>query len=418
MTNSIIHPIERCRLCGGTELTTVIDLGHHHLSGIFVDDAVSPVAEQYPLEVVRCSAADGCGLVQLRHSVDPLIMYADYGYRSGTNEMMRANLREIAAKVEQRASLRSGDHVLDIGCNDGTLLEAYSTPDLHLLGVDPSDAGLEAQRKGFEVVRDFFSRTVVAEARPGARFRAITSIAMFYDLEDPVSFARDVASLLTDDGVWVIELSYLPRMLERSSFDTICHEHLEYYSLGPIEWVLAEADLVVDHVELNDVNGGSFRLFIRKRDAAGASTPEVLQLRDAEATLALRTEEPYERFREATERTRDDLVALLREVVDDGKRVYAYGASTKGNTVLQYCGIDAKLVTKAADRNPDKWGKHTPGTRIPIVSEEEARADAPDYFLVLPWHFLEGFLGRERAYLEAGGRFIVPLPHVRVIGGN
>jgi NDP-4-keto-2,6-dideoxyhexose 3-C-methyltransferase len=419
LTSSIIRAATRCRLCGGDALEPVIDLGDHHLSGIFIDgDAPEGLDERLPLAVVRCADPDGCGLVQLAHSVEPSVMYAHYGYRSGTNEIMRANLRDIAEKVSALAPLRPGDHVLDIGCNDGTLMAAYRTPGLRVLGVDPSDAASEAEAAGFEVVRAFFSRDAVEEARPGTRFRAITSIAMFYDLEDPVAFARDVEALLTDDGVWVVELSYLPTMLTRCSFDTVCHEHLEYYALGSIEWALRQSGLAVEHVEFNEINGGSFRLFIRKADTVGQPSEAVLRARREEAGMQLRSDEPYARFREATEHVRADLRAMLERLAADGRRVYAYGASTKGNTILQYCGIDTRLVAKAADRNPDKWGKRTLGTRIPIVSEDEARREAPDYFLVLPWHFLDGFLRREAPYLEAGGMFIVPIPEVRVIGAT
>lgn len=416
LTDSIVHAIACCRVCRGDALEPVIDLGLHHLSGIFVDDEIPEgLDEQFPLAVVRCADPDGCGLVQLAHSIDPSVMYAHYGYRSGTNEMMRANLRDIAAKVEQRAGLQPGAAVLDIGCNDGTLLDAYETPDLRMVGIDPSDAAAEAAAKGYQVIPDFFSREAVEAASPGVRFDAITSIAMFYDLEDPVAFARGVAGLLSPEGIWVIELSYLPTMLAKGSFDTVCHEHLEYYALGPIEWVLAEAGLAVEHIEFNEVNGGSFRLFIRHAKAGVEPSAEVEDTRRQEAKLGLRSDAPYADFREATERVRSDLTGLLERLAAEGEVVFAYGASTKGNTILQYCGIDTRLVAKAADRNPDKWGRRTLGTAIPIVSEEKAREETPGYFLVLPWHFLDGFLEREAAFLERGGKFIVPIPEVRVV---
>jgi hypothetical protein len=241
---------------------------------------------------------------------------------------------------------------------------------------------------------------------------------MFYDLERPLEFARDVASLLSADGVWVIELSYLPSMLKTNSFDTICHEHLEYYALRQIEWMAERADLTVRRVEFNDVNGGSFRVFFSPR---GISTRDpharaVEAARAKEALFGLDTDRPYREFRDAAARIRSELQALLGKLKADGKKVYIYGASTKGNTLLQYCGIDHRLVGKAAERNPEKWGRRTLGTDIPIVSEEQARAERPDYFLVLPWHFFSGFVTREAAFLQRGGKFIRPLPKVEIIG--
>ena len=421
MHMEICTAIDRCRICGSTELVDVISLGDQYIASLFPTGKLpDEVNTRFPLEVVRCSAPDACGLVQLRHSVAPGVMYDHYGYRSGTNEMMKRNLRDIVERIENRIDLESGDIVLDIGCNDGTLLESYSVDGLDRVGIDPSDAVKAIDRSDISVINDFFSAAVFEQAFPGRKARAITSIAMFYDLERPSSFVRDVAGLLADDGVWVIELSYLPSMLQTNAFDTICHEHLEYYSLRAIEWVLAGEGLKVDRAEINDVNGGSIRLFIRRAALAtpSADALNLDALRVEEDGLGLRTDRPYRAFRAACEGIRDQLVGLLETLNREGKIIYAYGASTKGNTLLQYCGLDHRLIAKAADRNPDKWGTRTIGTDIPIVSEDEARRDDPDYFLVLPWHFFRSFVDRERAFLDRGGRFILPLPHVRVVDKN
>jgi hypothetical protein len=247
----------------------------------------------------------------------------------------------------------------------------------------------------------------------------VTSIAIFYDLENPMKFVRDIGSLLADDGIWVIELSYLPFMLAKNSFDTICHEHLEYYALRQIEWMLTREQMEIHRIEFNDMNGGSFRLFIRK--ASFGSVPDqarflLQKTRDEEKTLGLDGDIPYLRFRESALKVRSDLVNLLSRLRSRGETVYIYGASTKGNVILQFCGIDNQMIARAADRNPDKWGKWTLGTNIPIISEEDARNDRPDYFLVLPWHFFESFKKREEPFLRRGGRFILPLPEVRVVG--
>lgn len=415
----ICKRIKRCRICGSANLREVISLGDQYIASIFASGELPDhVNQRIPLEVVRCAEAEGCGLVQLRHSVEPDIMYDHYGYRSGTNEMMRANLRGIVSQIEDIVSLQARDLVLDIGCNDGTLLKAFSVDGLDLVGIDPSDAVKAIDRSDITVINDFFNFDVFDQSFPGRRAKAVTSIAMFYDLEEPATFVRDVARLLAEDGVWVIELSYLPAMLQTNAFDTICHEHLEYYSLRPIEWLLAAEGLRVDRAEINDVNGGSIRLFIRSTSlppSSPANQEALAALRTEEEALALRTDRPYETFRSICYGIRDQLKGLLQKLTEEGATIYAYGASTKGNTLLQFCGIDHRLLAKAADRNPDKWGTRTIGTEIPIVSEEEARRDDPDYFLVLPWHFFQSFVAREREYLEGGGRFILPLPQVRIV---
>jgi len=420
-TSEICVERKTCRLCGSSDLRTVVDLGRQYIASAFIaGEPPDFLRDPQPLEVVRCAAPDGCHLVQLRHSVAPRVLYHDYGYRSGTNEIMRRNLRSIVESVESLVDLKAGDTVLDIGCNDGTLLDSYSVQGLDRVGIDPSENVADVARaKGYQVENDFFSRAAYDRLRPGKRARVVTSIAMFYDLEDPNQFVSDVASVLADDGIWVIELSYLPTMLERKSFDTICHEHLEYYALRQIEWMLGRNGLQLQRVELNDINGGSFRLLIRNRKMGALPDAHVAELEDfrnREALLALDTETPYEAFRRSAETVKNRLMDVVRRINAEGKTIYAYGASTKGNTILQYCGLDHLTIKKAADRNPDKWGRHTLGTNIPIVSEEQARDEKPDYFLVLPWHFFDGFIGREREFLARGGKFILPLPETRIVG--
>ena len=411
-----------CRICGSSQLTPVLSLGDQYIAGAFAEPGgEQPVQRAIPLELVRCDMArdeEACGLIQTKHTVPGSILYHSYWYRSGINRTMTVNLHGIAQAAQELAGLRAGDLVIDIGCNDGTLLDGYTAENISYLGYDPSDVSRYAVEKGYDVVNDFFSAGPFKQRYADRKAKVVTSIAMFYDLERPRDFVADVAAVLAQNGVWVMELHYLPSMLEMNSFDAIVHEHLEYYSLAVLERLFNEEALEVVHAELNDINGGSIRLFIGHAGQI-ERTPEqqrsLSALRIREFELALDAAEPYERFRKASEKVRDDLSALLTRLKAEGKTVHVYGASTKGNTILQYAGIDASLVSHAADRNPDKWGSETIATHIPIISEEDSRAMKPDYYLALPWHFLDEFLERESEFLGRGGKFIVPLPEVRVV---
>jgi hypothetical protein len=400
----------------------VLSLGDQYIAGAFATPGGDqPVARAIPLELVRCDMTadeEACGLIQTRHTVPGSILYHSYWYRSGINRTMTENLHGIAQAAETLVGLLAGDVVVDIGCNDGTLLDGYRTEQLNHLGFDPSDVGRYAVEKGYEVIPDFFSGAPFKQRYADRKAKVVTSIAMFYDLERPRDFVADVAEVLAVNGVWVMELHYLPLMLEMNSFDAIVHEHLEYYSLAVLERLFAEEGLEVVNAELTDINGGSIRLFIGhagqlEQSPAQAEAAQAIRIREFE--LALDAPEPYEEFRRRSEQVRDDLYALCTRLRDEGKTVHIYGASTKGNTILQYAGIDASLIPYAAERNPDKWGSETIATRIPIISEEDSRAMAPDYYLALPWHFLDEFIERETEFLERGGRFIVPLPEVRIV---
>jgi hypothetical protein len=344
-------------------------------------------------------------------------MYGEnYGYRSGLNQSMVRHLTQKIAKLEKFAGLAAGDVVLDIGSNDATSLKAYSTTGINRIGIDPTGEKFRAfYPDEIKLVPDFFS------ARNFDKFgvkraKIITSIAMFYDLEDPVWFARDIAKSLAVDGVWHFEQSYMPSMLRLTSYDTICHEHIEYYSLGVVQKILEAADLQVIDVQMNAVNGGSFAVTAGHRGAPHKRNDAVINwLLEQEERMGLNTPRPYREFEDRVFRHREDLRRLLRVLKEDGKKVLGYGASTKGNVVLQFCGIGADLVEAVAEVNPDKYGCFTPGTHIPIISEAHARAMKPDYFLVLPWHFKEGILAREQEYLAAGGKMIFPFPEIEIV---
>lgn len=408
----LFHEIAACRICRSRELVPVIDLGRQALTGRF-PDKTEPDPPSAPLVVVRCTH---CGLVQLRYSVDTGELFArDYGYRSGINATMRNHLAGIAARVAERAKLKSGDAVLDIGCNDGTLLTSYEEHGQLRVGIDPlAEMFRPGYRADLEVRTGFFTADAYIAASGRRTARAITSIAMFYDLEDPGAFVSDVAAVLAADGIWVLEQSYLPSMLEQNSFDTICHEHVEYYSLAQIDWLARAHGLRIFDVGINGINGGSFQVWVC-HEGAGYATDRarIGAIAERERELGLMSEEPYASFRKRVSSIGDQLRALIQTEASRGKKIYVYGASTKGNVLLQHFGLDASLIRACADKNPIKWGRRTPGTNIPIISEDAARADA-DYFLVLPWSFKDEFLARESAFRARGGKFIFPLPEIEV----
>jgi SAM-dependent methyltransferase len=412
--------ITKCRVCGNAKLLPIMSLGAQ-----FINNFVRSPAEdgiRVPLEIVLCDAsAGGCGLLQLRHTTPAELMYKQYWYKSGINESMIAALRDVTAKSKQLVPLKPGDLVVDIGANDGTMLRTYGAPGVKLVGFEPATNLIpEASVGTTKIINDFFSAAALEKAFPGEKAKIVTAIAMFYDLDDPNAFVADLKRVLAPDGMLVIQMSYLTLMLETNNFDNICHEHLEYYSMLSLENLLKRHRLEIFDVELNDVNGGSYRVYARHAGAPLRGFPgadqRIRELEERERRLGLHTPAAYHDFANRVQEEQRKLGDFVRAEVAKGKRVYIYGASTKGNTLLQYYGIGPDLVPKAADRNPDKWGRMTVGTHIPIVSEEEARKERPDYFLVLPWHFIDGFVKRERAYLEAGGKFIVPLPKFRVIG--
>jgi SAM-dependent methyltransferase len=417
-----MHLIHRttCRVCGSSALSKVIDLGEQYLQGSFVKPGKEqPPMRRIPTVLVRCDPSRderACGLLQMEHSVPPAILYAAYWYRSGTNQTMRSHLRGIADEAVAMVG-KPAARVLDIGCNDGTLLKCYPAS-CAKFGIDPSDVAQEV-KGDITVVQATFPSEELDLRAEGRPFDVITSIAMFYDLEDPVAFVRSVKRSLAPDGVWIFEMSYMPLMLKMDSYDTICHEHLEYYSLAVIENVLARAGMKVVRVGMNDINGGSIRCYATHAESWRFSRKELTAtleaLRQQEFDLALDTDRPYRNFQERINVHRDQLTGLLRRLRSEGKRIHIYGASTKGNTILQWCGIDKFIVDCAADRNPEKDGARTLGTDIPIVSEEKSRALRPDYYLVLPWHFKAEFMEREKAMLDQGTGFIFPLPAIEVV---
>lgn len=410
-----------CRVCGSDSLTPVIDLGEQHLQGSFLKEGKElPPQRKISCQIVRCNPEideNACGLLQMRYSVPPSILYAAYWYRSGTNNTMREHLKSVVRRVTEVLNKQTAN-VLDIGCNDGTLLKNYPTEFLKF-GIDPSDVAQEVQIENTQVIQDIFPSAQLVKVLENRKLDIITSIAMFYDLENPVEFCRAIKDHLAPEGIWIFEMSYMPEMLEINSYDTICHEHLEYYSFAVLEKILKMADLQIFEISFNDINGGSIRCYATHQENDRYDNRESQQLinhiRQQEFDLELDTDKPYLEFQKRIEKEREKLRSLLIDLKNQGKRIHIYGASTKGNTILQFCGIDDSIIDCAAERNPDKYGARTLGTNIPIVSEAESRATSPDYYLVLPWHFKTEFVEREKEMLDNGVGLIFPLPNIEII---
>lgn len=408
------YEIDMCRVSKSAHLVSVLNLGCQTLTGVFPKSPTEKITRG-PLELVWCPDS---GLLQLKHSYESSEMYGEnYGYRSGLNQSMVNHLADKVGYLERRFPLKPGDVVLDIGSNDATTLKLYTTQNIRRIGIDPTGHKFAPYYPDeIALVPDFFSADAFrsVESKPA---RIITSIAMFYDLDSPVDFVRQIESILADDGVWHFEQSYMPSMLRLNSYDTICHEHLEYYSLGVVKTILEMVGLRLVDVGMNAVNGGSFAVTAAKASNKSLPTNHAVinWLLGQEERMGLDTPRPYREFEERVFRHREDLTRLIRTLKADGKKIFGYGASTKGNVVLQFCGLTADDITAIAEVNPEKFGCFTPGSHIPIVSEEEARAQKPDYFLVFPWHFKDGILRREKEYLASGGKMIFPFPDIEIV---
>jgi len=393
-----------CRLCGSEELEDVFSLGEQYIND-FVPKEMVGKGMKAPLDLVLCSK---CSLLQLRHSAPQELLYSrHYWYRSGVTDTMRRALRDITGQIESMAALKPGDVVLDIGANDGTMLATYTAEGIRKVGCEPADNLVPMLKENTRyVMHDFWDYQCymqLAKQWGVGKAKVITAIGMFYDLEDPNKFIKDAQMALTEDGIFVAQLMCLAPMLEKNDLGNICHEHLEYYSLESLKYLFETNGLEMFRIEENDVNGGSYRIFARHYKGTGVKFKEKYTRRD------------ILQFAKRIEDNRRRCVEFIKAEVDKGKKVYVYGASTKGNVILQYYGLDNTLISGASERSPEKWGKYTIGSWIPIVSEDDARKAKPDYFLVLPWAFFDEFYKREKEWRSGGGKFIVPLPEFRVV---
>mgnify|MGYP001162384218 FL=1 len=404
--------INKCRSCKNSDLSFAFDLGNQYLTGVFPRRKNEKISKGN-LSLVFCKK---CKLLQLENSFNSEEMYGDnYGYMSSLNKSMFNHLKYKVKKLLRKVSLKSNDMVIDIGSNDGTFLSFFSKK-LNLVGVDPTIKKFARfYRKDIKKFSNFFSYEFLKN-KITTKAKLITSIAMFYDLEDPIKFAKDVNTLLDRNGIWHLELSYMPSMLKNFSYDTICHEHLEYYSLTSIKYILDKTNFKIIDIEFNEINGGSFALTVAKKDSIHKEEKKIVSwLLAKEKLLKVNELRTFKEFFKKCEKQKKILRNLLSNLKNSGKKVYGYGASTKGNVILQFCKIDSKLIKNIGEVNPYKYNSFTPGTKIKIISESNLRKLKPDYLLVLPWHFKDFILNKEKNYLSKGVKFIFPLPDIEII---
>ena len=414
-----IQTRKTCRVCGSSKLVPILSLGNQYITN-FVEEPKTEYPKG-PLDLVLCNAKDGgCGLLQLKHTIERDVLYRKYWYKSGISSTMVKALEDVTASAKKTVELSAGDLVVDIGANDGTLLRQYGVPGLVTVGFEPSNLWHLGTEGTSKIIQDYFNYDSFHRELGDRKAKTITTIAMFYDLEDPNAFVEDIKKCLDHNGVWIIQMNYLGLMIENNTFDNISHEHLEYYSLLSLSNLLERHGMEPFDVELNDVNGGSFRIYIRHKNSGvkgflGAEE-RLRKQEDYELKMGLCGKDVYDSFAKRIEKVKDELLSFLKQEVKKGRTVFIYGASTRGLVVLQHFGIDKALVAAATDMNPDKWGKYIVGTGIPIISVENYRKQRPNYLLVLPYHFLDEIKQQERVFLENGGKMIVAIPEFRIIG--
>jgi len=412
----VYKKVEKCRICGNHNLVGILDLGKQMLTGVFPKSKDDEVTVG-PLNLVKCYGDNACGLVQMEHSYDLGEMYGDnYGYRSGLNASMVAHLKAKVKRILSKNQLKPGDLVIDIGSNDSTTLQAYPAIDLNLVGIDPTGKKFKSfYPSHIKLIPDFFSSNLVKQNFPNQKAKVVTSFSMFYDLEAPLDFMREVYEILDDDGIWVFEQSYMPTMLETNSYDTVCHEHLEFYALKQIQWMANNIGFKIIDVEFNDINGGSFSITVKKANGDQSIINEIQKILDAEVEMGLDTLRPFAEFEERVKQTRNNLLKFIYDVKSSGKTIAALGASTKGNVLLQYCGITTNEVSCVGEVNVEKFGCFTPGSWLPIISEDDLLSQNYDYLIVLPWHFKSFFVGQDKFKKTT---LVFPLPTLELVSSS
>jgi hypothetical protein len=409
-----IKKINKCRCCGSKKLNLFLDFGDMHLTTEFPTRKTNK--GKIPMKLMICQK---CKLFQLLHNYDLNKLYnKDYGYKSGINESMNRHLESITQDVEKIINFTKNDIVLDIASNDGTLLKKYKNKKITRFGIDPTiKKFLNLYPKNFLKFPSFFNKESYNKITNFKKAKVITSIAVFYDIQDPVNFISDIKAILDKDGVWILEQSYFPLLIKNNAYDSICHEHLSYFMHRQIKNILSKFDMHVFNVTFNHMNGGSVRFFIsHKSSAFKIDKKNVEKIIKIENRIFINFSKIINNFKKSIYKSRVKLVDLVKKINKQKKIIHVYGASTKGNVILQFCKLTKEMIPFAAERNKDKFGRFTPGTSIPIISEKESREKSPDYYLVMPWHFKKEILHREKSFLKKGGKIIFPLPNIKIIG--
>ena len=405
--------ISNCRSCLSKSLNYVSSLGNQYLTGIF-PNSINQNVPKGDLGMVICNK---CSLLQLQDSFDADVMYGDnYGYLSSLNLHMVKHLKSKSDKLKKISQLEKGDIVIDIGSNDGTSLQNYSK-NFILIGVDPTIKKLKNfYRKDIITISDFFNKDLVNGYLGKKKAKIITTISMFYDLPSPITFAKDIWDCLDEQGVWHLEQSYMPMMIKNTSYDTICHEHLEYYSLKSIKYIFDIVGFKIMDLEFNDINGGSFAITVSKKNSKYKENSRIIEwLLKKEDMYKYNSFSTHKEFFKNAEKHKKLFKELLLNLKDMKKKIIGYGASTKGNVILQYCGITPNILDVIVDVNKDKHNKFTPGSQIKIVGENYIKDLKPDYMVVLPWHFKNFILNKEKSFLNNGGKLIFPLPDIEIV---
>jgi hypothetical protein len=391
----------------------VSSLGNQYLTGIF-PNSINQKVPKGDLGMVICNK---CSLLQLQDSFDADVMYGDnYGYLSSLNLHMVKHLKSKSDKLKKISQLEKSDIVIDIGSNDGTSLQNYNK-DFILIGVDPTIKKLKNfYRKDIITISDFFNKDLVNGYLRKKKAKIITTISMFYDLPSPITFAKDIWDCLDEQGVWHLEQSYMPMMIKNTSYDTICHEHLEYYSLKSIKYIFDIVGFKITDLEFNDINGGSFAITVSKKNSKYKENSRIIEwLLKKEDMYKYNSFSTHKEFFKNAEKHKKLFKELLLNLKDMKKKIIGYGASTKGNVILQYCGITSNILDVIVDVNKDKHNKFTPGSQIKIVGENYIKDLKPDYMVVLPWHFKNFILNKEKSFLNNGGKLIFPLPDIEIV---
>ena len=421
-----ISLLKKCKICGNTDLKNVLSINEQYISATFVktnkDNNLTKI--RTPLTLVLCSKnekQDNCGLLQLLEITKADLLYRQYFYRSATNDTMRKDLKDVVDKVNEIVNIQNNDIIVDIGSNDCTLLNFYKN-NLQLVGFEPAqNIKFIDQNKKIKVFPNYFNSEDF-NRNFDKKAKVITSCAMFYDLADPKKFVSDIDKILDENGIWCVQISYLVSMLKFNNFYDICHEHLSYYSIETFEAVIKDFNLKLFYAQTNDVNGGSIRLFVCRKNNSNYLKKEFIKDLDSlkleEKKYDLRNIATYKEFQNSINKIKEKTNLFVNDIINSNNKIFALGASTKGNILLQHFGLDKSKIPYISERNPEKVGLRCLGSDIELISEESARSKKPKAFLVLPWNFKDEIVKREKKYLNEGGILMFPMPYPHTVDKN